>query len=65
MIEETVSELRLRKGKSGEMVFPIGNEIPELKDGLSHSELFSMCGRLVGQYSNCFSSARLISASNT
>lgn len=42
--------LKLRRDKSGELIFRRGNEIPEVGEELSRRELFSACGRLVGHY---------------
>jgi transposase InsO family protein len=47
--------LRLQAGKSGELVFCRGNELPICETGasLTKRELFSMCGKLTGHYPVC------------
>ncbi|GAB1600005.1 hypothetical protein Ahia01_000278000, partial [Argonauta hians] len=42
--------LQLMLGKTGELEFRRGNELPELLSPLSRRELFSACGKLVGHY---------------
>lgn len=42
--------LKLKRDRSGELIFQRGNEIPEVGEELSRRELFSVCGRLVGHY---------------
>ena len=42
--------LRLKRDRSGELIFQRGNEIPKVGEEMSRRELFSVCGRLVGHY---------------
>lgn len=42
--------LKLKRDRSGELIFQRGNDIPEVGDMLSRRELFSACGKLVGHY---------------
>ena len=42
--------LRIGRDELGWLVFSRGNEIPEVKGGLSRQELFSVCGKLVGHH---------------
>ena len=42
--------LKLTKRSDGLLAFGRANDIPEVKDGLTKRELFSICGKLVGHY---------------
>ena len=42
--------LRVEPDKDGTLVFKRGNEIPDVVDGMTRKELFSLCGKLVGHY---------------
>ena len=42
--------LKLWWNKAGKLMFGRGNEIPEVMDGLTKQELFSVCAKLVGHY---------------
>ena len=43
--------LKIQWIKAGKLMFRRGNEIPEVMDGLTKRELFSVCRKLVGDYS--------------
>ena len=42
--------LKLRKADDGQLMFERANTIPEVSQGLTRKELFSICGKLVGHY---------------
>ena len=42
--------LKLRKADDGQLKFERANTIPEVSQGLTRKELFSICGKLVGHY---------------
>ena len=42
--------LKLRKADDGHLKFERANTIPEVSQGLTRKELFSICGKLVGHY---------------
>ena len=42
--------LKLRKANDGQLKFEHANTIPEVSQGLTRKELFSICGKLVGHY---------------
>ena len=42
--------LKLRKADDGQVKFERANTIPEVSQGLTRKELFSICGKLVGHY---------------
>ena len=46
----TVLGLKLRKADDGQLKFERANTIPEVSQGLTRKELFSICGKLVGHY---------------
>ena len=42
--------LKLRKADDGQLIFERAHTVPEVSQGLTRKELFSICGKLVGHY---------------